>query len=125
MKSSIVKYLVLALLALSFCSSAVAGPRHGYGWHRGHGYYAGIYFAPWPLYVGPYYPVYSVQYVQSAPVVSTTYYVQGNESGNTTPNVNPQQSSTGDWYYCNNPDGYYPYIKTCNTAWQRVPATPR
>ncbi|HYM17356.1 MAG TPA: hypothetical protein VEU06_02230 [Micropepsaceae bacterium] len=28
------------------------------------------------------------------------------------------------WYYCSNPDGYYPYVKSCNNEWQAVPATP-
>ena len=28
------------------------------------------------------------------------------------------------WYYCSNPDGYYPYVKSCNVEWQAVPATP-
>jgi hypothetical protein len=27
------------------------------------------------------------------------------------------------WYHCDNPEGYYPYVKTCGT-WQAVPATP-
>jgi hypothetical protein len=28
------------------------------------------------------------------------------------------------WYYCTDPQGYYPYIATCNYQWQPVPATP-
>ena len=32
--------------------------------------------------------------------------------------------NSGAWYYCNNPDGYYPYVKHCNSAWQAVPPTP-
>jgi hypothetical protein len=30
----------------------------------------------------------------------------------------------GFWYRCNTPAGYYPYIPTCQTPWQLVPATP-
>jgi len=29
-----------------------------------------------------------------------------------------------NWYYCNNPQGYYPYVRTCNGPWQAVPAAP-
>ena len=28
------------------------------------------------------------------------------------------------WYFCDNPQGYYPYIANCSTAWREVPATP-
>ncbi len=29
------------------------------------------------------------------------------------------------WYYCDNPQGYYPYVASCNTAWRGVPVTPQ
>ena len=28
------------------------------------------------------------------------------------------------WYYCDNPQGYYPYVASCNSAWRPVPVTP-
>jgi len=28
------------------------------------------------------------------------------------------------WYYCDNPQGYYPYVPNCNGPWRPVPATP-
>jgi len=28
------------------------------------------------------------------------------------------------WYYCGDPDGYYPYVQSCNREWQPVPVTP-
>jgi hypothetical protein len=27
------------------------------------------------------------------------------------------------WYYCSQPDGYYPYIAQCQVPWQKVPAS--
>ena len=27
------------------------------------------------------------------------------------------------WYYCSNPQGYYPYIAQCLVPWQKVPET--
>lgn len=29
------------------------------------------------------------------------------------------------WYYCANPQGYYPYVSQCPQPWQAVPAMPR
>lgn len=28
------------------------------------------------------------------------------------------------WYYCQNPQGYYPYVAACDGPWQPVPAVP-
>jgi len=28
------------------------------------------------------------------------------------------------WYYCEDPSGYYPYVRSCNREWQAVPAQP-
>src|ERR1700733_9424366 len=28
------------------------------------------------------------------------------------------------WYFCANPQGYYPYVPQCAVPWQPVPATP-
>ena len=35
-----------------------------------------------------------------------------------------QKNAAGYWYYCNNPAGYYPHIKTCLNGWQQVPPKP-
>jgi hypothetical protein len=29
-----------------------------------------------------------------------------------------------NWYYCDDPQGYYPYVMSCSHEWQPVPATP-
>lgn len=34
------------------------------------------------------------------------------------------QASNYWWYYCRDPQGYYPYVKQCPTGWQQVPARP-
>ena len=36
--------------------------------------------------------------------------------------IEPQPSGQY-WYYCNNPAGYYPYVTSCFTPWQAVPAS--
>jgi hypothetical protein len=30
-----------------------------------------------------------------------------------------------NWYYCDNPRGYYPYVQNCNHEWRPVPAQPQ
>jgi hypothetical protein len=34
--------------------------------------------------------------------------------------VQPYQQELAYWYYCPNPEGYYPYIKSCPNGWMRV-----
>ena len=62
-----------------------------------------------------YYPYYSYP----APVISQPaeeIYVQP---------VPPPPVTTGYWYFCRNPEGYYPYVKRCPDGWLRVvPAPP-
>ena len=80
------------------------------GWHDGrYGWWwrLGIY---WYLYPQPIYPyptyIPPAIIVQQAPPVPT--------------GLPPAQY----WYYCDNPQGYYPYVASCNGPWRPVPATP-
>jgi hypothetical protein len=101
------------------------GQHHGgWGHHYGGNYYGGIglglglgyglgyggsYYSPY--YGGGYPPT-----VVTVPVTPPVYIQQ------TPPTT--QQYPSGYWYYCNNPQGYYPYIKQCSSAWQPVNPTP-
>jgi hypothetical protein len=64
------------------------------------------FYAPYPYYWGPTY--YAPPTVVYAPQPQVNYVAQ------------PQQS----WYYCANPQGYYPNVQSCPAGWQQVPATP-
>jgi hypothetical protein len=77
---------------------------HGrFGWWFVAG--GGWYFYPQPVYPYP-------------DIVSDTYYQDESDYGS-------QAGGGGQsWYYCQNPKGYYPYVKSCNGGWQTVPATP-
>jgi len=68
------------------------------------------YYAPWPYYYGPPVVAYAPPVIYGAPVYQplVTYMSQ------------PQQN----WYYCDNPQGYYPNVSTCPQGWRAVPATP-
>jgi hypothetical protein len=35
------------------------------------------------------------------------------------PTISPQAQT---WYYCDNPQGYYPYVSSCYSGWRQVPA---
>jgi hypothetical protein len=109
------KKISLALLLL------MAAGASGAAWAHGHfrGPRVGIVIgAPlgWPWYYPPpyyYYP--PAVAAPSAPPV----YVEREPAP-----AQPQSQPNNDWYYCSNPDGYYPYIKQCPGGWQRVAPQP-
>jgi hypothetical protein len=74
-------------------------PAYGPSWHGG-----------WPAYGpgwygDPYYRYGAPVMVQVEPPV----YVERGD-----PTVKPK------WYYCSNPQGYYPYVTQCSTDWRPV-----
>jgi hypothetical protein len=126
--------VVIFLLALLASSVAWAnGSAHGRGFsHHGHHHHGhhhsrarvdiivGAPLAvPWPgYYARP--PYYAYSYppaiaMQSSPPV---YIERGDEQDQI------QQPPPAYWYYCNNPQGYYPYVRVCPKGWQQVPAQP-
>ncbi len=66
-----------------------------------------------PGWWGPSYPYYAAPpvVVQQAP----TQYIQQDPS----PPSAPQY-----WYYCQKPQGYYPYVKECSVGWMQVVPQP-
>jgi hypothetical protein len=102
----------------------LGGTSPGYAWghggfhHGGHGhvFVGGRIFIGAPFWWGPWYPY---PYYASPPVV-----VQQ------TPPVYIQQDTPGQaatyWYYCEQAQGYYPYVKACPGGWLTVvpPAAP-
>jgi hypothetical protein len=99
------------------------GFHHG-GWGHG-GYYGGLgmfglgygmgYYGGFPYGgYGGYYNYPST--IVTVPVTPPVYIQQ-------TPPAN-QQYQSGYWYYCTNPEGYYPYIRECLTRWQQVAPRP-
>jgi len=73
---------------------------------------------------GPWYPPYYPYYYPPAPVVVTPpsppVYI---DNGSAT--AAPPNSNSNYWYFCRNPQGYYPYVKECpGSGWERVPPQP-
>ncbi len=132
---------------LSVAPSAQAFPSHGGGFHGGgfhssvgfrggHGYYghgyryggfgwglagglvAGALLSPYYGY--PYYgygDYYDPAYVDSG---SVAVY----DDSSTPIQAAPTTSAPPVWYYCHSPKGYYPYVPSCSSGWQQVPAVP-
>lgn len=93
--------------------SGVARAEH----HRSHGrvdffFGAPFFYAPFYDYSYPYYPP-----VIAVPAEPPVYIEQGDASV-------PAIPENYYWYHCDNPNGYYPYIKACPDGWKKVTPTP-
>jgi hypothetical protein len=109
MKAAVVILVIMGLL-LAMPMSGHTGnssTRYFFGFNVGIPLYGPPAYAPGPYYWGP--PPY---YYAPPPVVVVPQqpqaYVQRNH----------QESDY--WYYCQNPQGYYPYIKSCPGGWMKV-----
>ena len=89
-----------------------------HSWHEGRDGWWWIVDGAWFYYPAPIYPIPTPPVVVSAPpvVVSPPPVVV------TPPPV--LQSQQQVYYYCSNPQGYYPAVPSCPEGWQTVPQTP-
>ncbi len=121
MKNS--RFISVILLALGVALSGQAMADHGHWEGHEHGGHFGLYFG---VPIGPYYPYPYYTYpdpyyyppVQTQPPV----YIEQSPQPQIEPPTAPQ--SNNYWYHCNNPDGYYPYVKDCPGGWVKVVPTP-
>ena len=115
--------LVAMVLLLFFPMSGYAGRKHGHfgvdirvgypGWWGHHRPWRPHVHAPrfyWSgtVVLGPWYPY---GYYAAPPVV-----IQHDPPVY----VHPEQEEPLYWYYCQDPQGYYPYIKSCPGGWMKV-----
>lgn len=115
------KLLLLLLLAILSITPAFAdrgyahGGRHGGGWGWGGAWIVPALIGgailydvtrPQPVYAEP-----APVYVQPAPRYAPVY----------APAV---ASLPQPWYFCPAANAYYPYVSSCASGWQVVPATP-
>ncbi|HEY3299425.1 MAG TPA: hypothetical protein VGJ90_01510 [Methylophilaceae bacterium] len=127
-------YCVMGFAGIAFSSSASA---HGYGhggFHGGFHSSFGLYLsAPYPYYASPYYTspyyypyAYPPTVVVPAPA-QPPVYIQQDSQPQIQPQVqqqSPAPQANNYWYHCDNPDGYYPYVKECLAGWKQVSPTP-
>jgi hypothetical protein len=84
--------------------------RHGRWWHgRRHGRVGW-----WWLAGGIWYWYPAAVYPYPSEISATAVY-----------DYAPEGKSDESWYYCEDPEGYYPYVKTCNGEWKAVPIQPQ
>ncbi len=112
--------LLTAVLLGMAASAAFADRGHHRGHHHHHGARLGIFFGapffyPWG-YSAPYYYNPPVVVVPAAPPV---YIEQADEL-----TAAGQGQEAGYWYYCAESRAYYPYVRQCPGAWQRVAPRP-
>lgn len=89
---------------------------HGHRGHHGHGSSYRIWIGPgWrPGWWGSAYPCYRYYSYYQPPVV-----IPGQ------PQLpEPSQEQETYWYYCEDPQGYYPYVKSCPGGWMKVVPEP-
>lgn len=102
--------------------------RTGWWWLTGGAWY----FYPQPIYP---YPGYVSSYYYSDPYYSDPYYSDP-YYGSYLPYAGDVPSANADsvggpppdddqyWYYCRDPEGYYPYVRECRGRWEPVEPTP-
>lgn len=119
--------LAFLLLAVGTSGAAWAGG-HGHA-HVGVGVYFGpgwggwYYPPPYAYYPYPGYPAYpAYPYPAAVPSGPVAYVEQAPTVQSSGPVTEAPRAQSGNWYYCHQPDGYYPYIKECPGGWQVVPA---
>lgn len=127
------KFALTGLLITGVALTAVVPASAAVGVFVGRGYGPRPWVRPWygprvgfyfgaPLYYPYPYP-YAYPYGYSPPPPPPAYY-----DGPTprdygpSPSVQPQENS---WYYCRDPEGYYPYVQDCRGEWEAVPASPQ
>jgi len=129
------------MLAVIAAASLVATPAWAYRGH-GHGQFWGpfgfllgsaiVYSAiqPRTVYYTP-----QVTYWSNGPVGPAYYYVDPTYAGPPVASLPPppqgssQISALGSpgsewWYFCKEPSGYYPYVRECQSGWEKVSPTP-
>ena len=114
-------FVSVFVLACSLCGSSLAlADGRGHRHHRSHGHVGIGLFVGSPLFYPPYYPspfYYPYPPVVVAPAAPPVYIEQ-------TPGASTAQQDNY-WYYCDKPEGYYPYVPECAGGWRRVePQTP-
>jgi hypothetical protein len=122
---------VAAAIGLGALSVAAPANAHG-GWHGGWGWHGWGWGGPryffslgYPLYYPAYY--YPPYYYPPYPVYS--YYAAPYYYYPPSPPPTVAQGPSGpppqqNWYYCDNPHGYYPYVQSCSSGWRAVPVQP-
>jgi hypothetical protein len=109
-----------AAIAMVAFALLVMAPWTGHA-GRAHVFVGGSFWAGPPPYWGP--PPFGPRYYYGGPVVVERWVPCGPPAVvHQPPPAYAQRDEEAPeyWYYCENPRGYYPYIKRCPEGWMRV-----
>lgn len=137
MKKMMITIAAAVLMTAGFAGAADAQHRGG-GFHGGGGFHSGGGFhgrfggfgggvfvgAPFafdPFWYSPYWDFYYPYYNAANYSPYPYYYPPYTDYGPASSGASPAQG----WYYCRNPQGYYPSVLYCNSQWQYVPPAPQ
>jgi hypothetical protein len=93
-------------------------PWWGWGWDSAYWGY------PYNPYYPYYYPPYPAYYAPPAGYAPPTGYAPPPGSAPGAPAQAAVAPPPQYWYYCDSPQGYYPYVQNCGSTWKQVAATP-
>lgn len=113
----------ITALALVLASIGTASAHGGSSVHFGFGFgfpvYGGPYYAPY------YYPPPAYYYPPPAYAApAAPVYVEPPQNAAPAPQAQAAPPSDQYWYFCPDSKTYYPYVKSCSSAWQRVRPQP-
>ena len=116
--------MVVLLVALLVTSAAPGDAwRGGRGFrHGGRGFFRPhVVFSIGPYWGAPYWGPYWGPYGYSSVVVTPLPQVYVQPAPQTSA---PPPQAQPSWYYCEAPQGYYPYVQQCPGGWRPVTPTP-
>jgi hypothetical protein len=107
---NIMRILMVLIVAVLTANAVPAYADRGGHWGGHVGFYGGPgWWGPgWWGY--PYYPYYYPYYPSPLVVEQPGVNVQ----------QPPQAETLSYWYFCQDPQGYYPYVKKCPKGWMKV-----
>ena len=115
------RFAVALVLAVALLAAAVL-PAEAYHWHYYHPAWG---WGWWPHYAGPFYP-------PGAYVLPPVIIQQQPQTYVQRPAEQAQQPQQIVWYWCRDPQGFWPHIQKCkDDAWMQVlaqtapPSAPR
>jgi hypothetical protein len=112
------RWAMLLVLAVGLCGSA--GPSYAWGGHGFGGFHGGFHRFGGPriaIGIGPFWGPYWGWEPYWAPYAYPPVVAPA-------PVVVPPTAPAPSWYYCENPQGYYPYVQQCPGGWRAVPPVP-
>ena len=137
---------IVAVIAAGALAAAPASAQRGY---HGHGHGGGHFWGPFGGFLLGSAIVYSamqprtvyyapqVTYWPNVPVttIGPAYYAEPIYAGPPAASIPPPPPGGSQvsalslpgsewWYFCKDPNGYYPYVRECKSGWEKVSPTP-